>query len=129
MKGLTSELLLTARGRFKAAIPVTKETSAVAIVVAPTWQFGSGNARPNPSAREFTIDYTLASEVRVSISVYEVSGRLVRVLQNGLLPAGPHAVVWDGRNQDGRRVASSVYFYRMKAGPFSSQRKAVLLTR
>jgi hypothetical protein len=126
---MTRELFLTTRGRFGvASLPDTLQPASAAIVVAPVWQFSLGNARPNPSIRDFTIDYTLARDTPVGIRVYDVAGRLVRTLVNGTLPAGPHSIIWDGRNQDGRRVASSVYFYRMVAGSFTSQRKAVLLT-
>ena len=93
------------------------------------WEFALGHARPNPSSRNFTIDFSLAKPTPVSIRVYDVAGRLVRTLVNETRPAGPYTAVWDGKNDDGRRVASSVYFYRMTAGLFVSERKAVLLTR
>jgi hypothetical protein len=128
--GMTREFFLTALGRYLTSSPTDAlAVSNAAIVVGPSWQFSLGNARPNPSSRDFTIDYSLARDTQVSIRVYDVAGRLVATLQNGPLPAGPHTVIWDGRNQDGRRIASSVYFYRMVAGSFSSQRKAVLLTQ
>jgi len=94
-----------------------------------SYSYALGTARPNPSARDFMIDYSLARTGPVVIRIYNVAGRLVRTLVNESLAAGPHVVVWDGLNQDGRQAASGVYFYRMAAGSFTSQRKAVLLTR
>jgi hypothetical protein len=130
MEGITREFFLTARGRYTAgSLPDSTGSNSSAIVVSPAWQFSLSSARPNPSSKDFAIDYTLARQMPVSIRVYDVAGRLVRTLVNENLAAGPHSVVWDGRNQDGRRVASSVYFYRMVAGSFTSERKAVLLTR
>jgi flagellar hook assembly protein FlgD len=56
-----------------------------------------------------------------------VAGELVRTLVNENRAAGPHAVVWDGRNDTGSPVASGVYFYRLVTKGFSQTRKMVLL--
>ena len=58
---------------------------------------------------------SLASDV-----TQHLLGREVRTLQNGLMEAGRHRVVWDGQSNAGRPVASGVYFYRMEAGSFSA---------
>jgi flagellar hook assembly protein FlgD len=63
----------------------------------------------------------------VVLSIYDVSGRLVRNLVNGAVPAGHHVVTWDACDESGRRVTSGVYFYRMTAPDFSQVRKVTLL--
>jgi hypothetical protein len=55
-----------------------------------------------------------------------VAGRLVRVLVDGVRPAGRYVELWDGRDADGRAVASGVYFYRLDAGAYSRTLKMVL---
>lgn len=63
----------------------------------------------------------------MSIRIYDVSGRLVKTLVEGLQPAGSKSATWDGRDERGQNVSSGVYFYRMSAGNFAQTRKMVLL--
>jgi hypothetical protein len=57
---------------------------------------------------------TVAAPVR--LAVYDAMGRPVRVLVNGVRPAGSHAVGWDRRDEQGRRLAAGTYFCRLVAG-------------
>jgi flagellar hook assembly protein FlgD len=63
----------------------------------------------------------------VNIAVYDVAGRLVRELVNEPRDAGSWSVQWNGEDSRGQRVASGVYFYRMRAGSFVDTKKMVLL--
>jgi len=83
--------------------------------------------RPNPFNPTTTIAFTLRSEAAVEISVYDLSGRRVAVLTEGEMPAGGHSVVWDGRGDGDRPVASGVYFYRLSVGDAFETGKMVLL--
>jgi flagellar hook assembly protein FlgD len=71
--------------------------------------------------------FTLDNESRVSLVIYDVSGRPVRALVGGILPSGTHTAKWDGRDDTGRDVASGVYLYRIIVGNAAFTRKAVLL--
>jgi hypothetical protein len=83
---------------------------------------------PNPFNPETVIRYDVAAPGgRVTLTVYDVSGRLVRTLVDGAQTAGQHSVRWNGRNGAGVGVASGVYFCRMTAPGFVEQRKMVLL--
>ncbi len=82
---------------------------------------------PNPFNPTTTIRFELPRESAVSVAVYDVSGRLVKVLADGEYPTGEHEVTWSGRDTDGNRVASGVYFYSMRSGGFEARRKMVLL--
>jgi flagellar hook assembly protein FlgD len=73
-----------------------------------------------------TIRYDLPRDAIVEICIYDAQGRLVRVLEDALLPAGAHAVVWNGRDDKGAVVGPGVYFCRMKAGEFTKTRKMSL---
>ncbi len=82
----------------------------------------------NPFGVRTTLRYELPVPNRVNLSIYDVTGRLVRVLVDGRLQdAGRHSVVWDGRDARGRRVASGVYFSRMEADRFSKTLRVVHL--
>ena len=65
----------------------------------------------------------------VTLAIYDVSGRLVRRLFEGRAVAGDRAVEWDGLDDRGVAVSSSVYYYRLSAGGQSASRKLVLVRR
>ena len=85
-----------------------------------------GNA-PNPFNPATSIRFTLARRSEVSLKVYDNSGRLVRDLYQGFLDAGPQSVKWNGRDDEGRTVASGIYHYTFKAGDHSESGRMVLL--
>ena len=86
---------------------------------------------PNPFNPETWIPYQLAKPANVSISIYAVDGTVVRNLALGHQPIGIYqdksrAAYWDGKNEVGEPVASSVYFYTLKAGDFTATRKMLI---
>jgi hypothetical protein len=90
--------------------------------------FALSQSRPNPAVGGVTtFRFALPRESRVTLGVYDVSGRLVRLLENGVLRAGSHAVPWDGRDDAGRDVAAGVYLYRLDADRASAHRKLVVI--
>lgn len=82
---------------------------------------------PNPFNPHTTIHFGLAGPAHVTLSIYNAAGRLVRVLVDEHRAAGRHEAVWDGRDGEGRRAASGVYFYRLSAGSFEETKKMILL--
>lgn len=88
-------------------------------------------AQPNPFNPTTTISFVNPAEGHVRVAVYDVAGRLVRVLAEGPIGSGRASVVWDGRDARGRQLASGVYFARLEgqAGerPLSGAGKLVLL--
>lgn len=69
--------------------------------------------RPNPFRHLTTISYHLSVPVRVNLTVYDIAGRLARVLVNEKQEGGTGSTTWDGRDQAGRKVPSGMYFYRL----------------
>jgi len=69
----------------------------------------SSEIRPNPLAGRGEIRFGLPLTGTVCLSVYDISGRLVRVLVDGRLAAGMHRATWDGKDGSGRKVAAGVY--------------------
>jgi hypothetical protein len=82
---------------------------------------------PNPFNPVTAIKFTIAEDSHVTLAVYDVSGRRVKTLVNGDLKANFYRVEWDGRNDEGRKVTSGVYFYRLHAGAFVQSHKMILL--
>jgi len=83
---------------------------------------------PNPFNPVTTITYDVGGAgANVEISVFDAAGRLVRELVNEHRAAGTWSVQWSGDDNRGQRVASGVYFYRMRAGDFVETKKMVLL--
>ena len=83
---------------------------------------------PNPFNPITTIHYDIpAGGADVNITVFDVAGRLVRALVNEHRAPGTWSVEWNGEDDRGARVASGVYFYRMRAGSFVDTKKMVLL--
>ncbi len=68
---------------------------------------------PNPFNPMTDIDFTLTGGGFVRLSVFDLRGRQVRLLQEGFLPGGEHHVRWDGRNDRGREMPSGVYTCRL----------------
>ncbi len=91
--------------------------------------FSLGQNSPNPFNPVTTVSYSVpeGAGARVSIEVFDVSGRLVTVLADQFKEAGSYSVFWDGTDSRGADVSSGVYFYRMQAGDFIQTRKMVLL--
>lgn len=82
---------------------------------------------PNPFNPMTTISYTLAEENHVSLKVFNMSGRLVATLVNGVQGLGLHSVVWYGTSNKGQPVSSGIYIYRLTAGETKESNKMLLL--
>ena len=75
---------------------------------------------PNPFNPETWIPYRLAEDAFVTLTIYDLNGRVVRTLEIGhriaaIYESRSKAIYWDGRNDMGERVASGVYFYHLSA--------------
>ena len=86
---------------------------------------------PNPFNPETWIPYQLSEPADVTLRIYAVNGVLVRTLALGQTPAGIYqsrsrAAYWDGKNDVGESVASSIYFYTLTAGEFTATRKLLI---
>ncbi len=85
---------------------------------------------PNPFNPQTTISFDLPRPAAVSLRVFDVSGRLVRALLEGEVVAeGRQEVVWDGRDDGGRRVGSGTYFYRLESGEYAEIRRHFVSSR
>jgi hypothetical protein len=82
---------------------------------------------PNPFNPSTVIRFDLPYREHVTLDVYDVNGRWITRLVNGVRESGPHAVSWSGKNERGEAVSSGLYFYLLRAGKESVSRKMILL--
>jgi hypothetical protein len=86
-------------------------------------------SQPNPANPTATIRYRIAARGRVTLQLYDTTGRLVRTLVDEVQEPEFEGfeVVWDGRDDTGKRVSSGVFFYQLQAPGYTSSRKLVIL--
>jgi len=84
---------------------------------------------PNPFNPSTTIEFSIPADYRglVSLRVYNTLGEVVRELISGELAPGSYRQVWDGLDNSGRRLATGLYVYQLRAGNFSATRKLLLM--
>ena len=83
---------------------------------------------PNPFNPSTSIRYSVGKDgARVRMHIYDVAGRCIATVLDETAHAGVHAVHWNGRDDDGRPVASGIYFCRLSVDAWSATRKMVLL--
>ncbi len=82
---------------------------------------------PNPFNPTTTIEYDVPADSYITLTIYDLSGRVVAELVSGFTPAGRYKLMWNGTNQNGDRVPSGMYLFRMKSGGFVETKKLVLL--
>ena len=82
---------------------------------------------PNPFNPQTTINFSVAIQSNVELTVFNVLGMKVRTLVDSRLDAGEHTVIFDGTADGGNQVAAGVYFYRLKTDDSSITRRMVLL--
>ena len=87
---------------------------------------------PNPFNPETWIPFQLAQDAIVTAKIYDVTGKPIRMIELGHIPAGNYvetskAIYWDGRTKNGEYVSSGTYFYQIQAGDYTKIRKMVIL--
>lgn len=88
---------------------------------------------PNPFNKMTTIIYKIPqpaqplNNVEVSLVIYDLSGKPIRTLENGMQNPGTYRVYWNGKDQNGNKIASGIYFYELKAGKQRQIKKLVYI--
>ncbi len=98
---------------------IAPAASSIAFALSPN--------QPNPFGAATRIDFAIPQKGDVTLAVYDVSGRMVRSLTNGVREAGRYTVSWNGHDSSGRRVSDGVYFYRLTSGGETLTRKLTVL--
>jgi hypothetical protein len=103
-------------------------TDVASIAPSAVTRFALLGNRPNPFDPSTVIRFAVPGEgATVTLSIFDVSGRRVRTLQDGFLPNGEHEISWNGLDEGGRRASAGIYFYRLESAEFRETRKMVLV--
>nr|MBC8422792.1 hypothetical protein [bacterium] len=97
--------------------------------LAPPVRLSAAAAHPNPFNPATTLAFTLEGDgdARTRIDIHDVLGRRVRRLAVGSLPAGDHAVRWDGRDDAGAALPGGLYLAIVRAGDDAKSLKLTLV--
>lgn len=90
-------------------------------------QFDLGQNYPNPFNPSTQIAFSLPTTARVILAIHDILGRKIRTLLNQTVTPGHYQVTWDGRDENGKQVASGLYIYRIRAGNYYKNRKMLLI--
>ena len=127
-EGRTSPLALSGVD-LSNSLTVTKVDGSITVLPSQTRLFPN---YPNPFNPDTWLPYQLTEDSPVVIRIYDIKGQIVRTISLGTKQAGVYvtkdkATYWDGRNNEGSKVASGIYFYTMQAGDFIATRKMTIL--
>lgn len=87
-------------------------------------------ARPNPFRGTATVRFSLATPTKVNVSIFDVSGRLVRTLVDGAMDKGEHSQSWDGADNGGHRVSGGIFWMKMQTeNGYNSSMRIVVVPR
>jgi serine protease len=82
---------------------------------------------PNPFNPTTAIEFSLKKASNVTLSIFDILGREVKMLYSGPLTAGTHSLIWNSTDQSGNLVTSGIYFYRLESSEGSLTKRMVLL--
>jgi flagellar hook assembly protein FlgD len=82
---------------------------------------------PNPFNPITTLRYDIPQVINVNIAIYDMMGRQVKTLVNGIQSAGHKSVQWNSTNNQGKPVSAGVYLYKIQVGDFVDTKKMILL--
>jgi M6 family metalloprotease-like protein len=126
----STEIAALIKGEVEWAPFLNQEPGATAVVEVSSGKparFALHPGFPNPFNAAVTIRFDLPEAAAVGLVIYDMLGQKVRRLQEGVLEPGYYRQSWDGRDAQGRSVASGVYLFRLKAGEFVQVGRLVLL--
>jgi flagellar hook assembly protein FlgD len=86
-----------------------------------------GQNYPNPFNPVTTLVYELSEDALVSMSVHDLSGRLVKDLISERQSAGHRTIKWDATNNSGQAVSAGVYLYKIQIGDMMQTKKMIFL--
>ncbi len=82
---------------------------------------------PNPFSEETNIGFTLLESTKVRLDIFDQMGRQINTIADEIMDAGTYVKTWKAINQEGSKVKSGVYFYRLSIGENVSSGKLLLM--
>jgi len=107
--------------------PLSVGTATVYNEDAVQFEFALSQNYPNPFNPTTTISYGVATTGHITLSIYDITGRLVTTLVDGQINAGNHHVMWNGLDNMGMPVSTGVYMYSLQSETSKMTRKMVYM--
>ena len=112
----------------KTAVINVKEGNAIEETSGIAEGFELKGNYPNPFNPETTVSYTLDRDMNISLTVFDTTGRMVTAIDRGFKKAGKYSVQWNGKDKNGRQMASGIYYFRLSSDSGGSKiSKAMML--
>jgi C1A family cysteine protease len=106
------------------ALTVEKSLTAINLQDESTLEkFWLAQNYPNPFNPNTTINYYLTEDAKVSLNVFNLLGKEIRILVDEYKSCGQKSIDWDGRDNSGELVSSGIYIYRLQVGELQMNRK------
>jgi flagellar hook assembly protein FlgD len=84
-------------------------------------------AVPNPFNPQTAISFTTTRAGQVTARIYDVSGQLIRTLNDGIMAGGSHSLIWNGSMENGRLAAAGIYFLKLRSPDGESAKRLVFM--
>ena len=107
-------------------LTVSESTVGISQEIVPN-DFELYQNHPNPFNPETSIRFSLPIQQDVSLSIFDMMGRKVRMTTVKSAEPGHHVIKWNGKNQNGTVASAGVYFYQLHTPSFSMTKKMILL--
>jgi fibronectin type 3 domain-containing protein len=108
--------------------PLTSGSIVVTNEDAIPTTFELGQNYPNPFNPSTTIDFTIPADMKISLTVFDITGRQIRTLVSGQFTTqGYHSILWDGKDANGSEVSAGLYIYTLNGNGFNDTKKMVML--
>ena len=114
-------------------VPLVKEVAFSKLLIKPTSEIAGNHVFklhsnfPNPFNPQTSIKYEVAEPVFVRMEIYNITGQVIRTLVAKDHTPGQYETRWDGKNDQGKSVASGIYYYHINAGSFNAVNKMQLV--
>ena len=120
-------LYLELSGQGTLSVDLSLQEMATYVAQQTSVRFTLDSPYPNPFNSEIAIRFALDESQSVELSLHNIAGQKVRTMTSGALSAGSYRLIWDGRDDRGRNVATGIYFVRLRGHERNYTQKIMLL--
>ena len=90
-------------------------------------EFSLGSPYPNPFNPATSISFDIAETGQIHLAVYDLNGRLIHTLKNGVTERGHYVMIWDAKDENGIGVSTGIYFIKLSSSSFLKTQKILFL--
>ena len=114
-------------GAYYGSTPITSGTGVVLTSSAVPMAYDLMQNYPNPFNPSTTIGFSVPESAHVTLSIYDMTGRLVTTLVDGTVDMGVHMVEWNGEDSSGSMVSAGVYIYALESADMVVTNKMIFM--